>query len=273
MAQNKEQLDKLLGFISSIIKEPGNEEFTQKLKALVSPNGESNAFRYSQIERYLGLDFKLDEANTIADYSYVKDDFIRNQLVCDNREMLRYRFGVRSHKVDFNEFCRYAALQIEMLMYYYYNSQFETLDMIKNDICKYYSKANLDNYKSFEAIPFFAKTSSYCAKFGFKKKTIIDNIREIRNDQSHRSDQKTEEDFVSKMTKSLKMFPLYQNGKINFDKLSKDTEKYSIFKSMFEKDYYRYLYVLWKKQQPFDEIIETIQLLANDVKSHLLQIK
>lgn len=273
MAQNKEQLDKLLGFISSIIKEPGNEEFTQKLKVLVSPNGESNAFRYSQIERYLGLDFKLDEANTIADYSYVKDDFIRNQLVCDNREMLRYRFGVRSHKVDFNEFCRYAALQIEMLMYYYYNSQFETLDMIKNDICKYYSKANLDNYKSFEAIPFFAKTSSYCAKFDFKKKTIIDNIREIRNDQSHRSDQKTEEDFVSKMTKSLKMFPLYQNGKINFDKLSKDTEKYSIFKSMFEKDYYRYLYVLWKKQQPFDEVIETIQLLANDVKSHLLQIK
>ena len=69
------------------------------------------------------------------------------------------------------------------------------------------------------------------------------------------------------------MFPLYQNGKINFDKLSKDTEKCSIFKSMFEKDYYRYLYVLWKKQQPFDEVIETIQLLANDVKSHLLQIK
>ena len=40
MAQNKEQLDKLLGFISTIIQDPGNEEFTKKLRALVSPNGE-----------------------------------------------------------------------------------------------------------------------------------------------------------------------------------------------------------------------------------------
>ncbi len=57
--------------------------------------------RIKNIERYLGLDYYLDDKEPIIDYSFVTLPDVRAQLISDNREMLRFRYGTRYHKIDF----------------------------------------------------------------------------------------------------------------------------------------------------------------------------
>lgn len=103
MAQNKEQLNKVLLFIKRLVEEPGNEEFVNGLRNLlaVPVHNSADNKKLSDIEKYLGLDYKLDSAIPDIDYSFIRNDYVKNQLVSDYREMLRYRYGVRAHKIDF----------------------------------------------------------------------------------------------------------------------------------------------------------------------------
>ena len=73
MAQNKEQLNKLLLFIKRLIDEPGNDDFVKGLRELldVPITNTSNNAKISDIEKYLGLDYKLDSATPDIDYSFV----------------------------------------------------------------------------------------------------------------------------------------------------------------------------------------------------------
>ena len=83
------------------------------------PIAENND-KINRIEKYLGLDYSVDAQNSVIDYSYIKDEKVKNQLISDNREMMRFRYGTRYHEIDFDEFCRFAHLQAEMLLNYYY---------------------------------------------------------------------------------------------------------------------------------------------------------
>ena len=106
MAQNKEQLDKLLGFISTIIQDPGNEEFTKKLRALVSPNGESGAFAVSA-----GSNSKIDSIYELCIERIIHDQAVRfyngfpieelkSSLIADFVRMEHFR-----RKDNFDDFC------------------------------------------------------------------------------------------------------------------------------------------------------------------------
>lgn len=58
MAQNKEQLEKLLGFIKMLVDEPGNEEFAANLRKMlgINPSGLNvDNKKIDEIEKYLGL--------------------------------------------------------------------------------------------------------------------------------------------------------------------------------------------------------------------------
>ena len=70
MAQNKEQLNKLLLFIKRLIEEPGNEEFVNGLRKLLTVpiHGSVDNAKISDIEKYLGLDYMLDSATPGIDY-------------------------------------------------------------------------------------------------------------------------------------------------------------------------------------------------------------
>ena len=82
--------------------------------------------RVSHIEECLGIDFKLDgsEQEPIADppveYNFIKDDVIRDKITAYYREMLRYLYGTRNHKICFGEFCRLATIQIEFMLNYFF---------------------------------------------------------------------------------------------------------------------------------------------------------
>jgi hypothetical protein len=127
MPQNKEDLDKLLLFISEIANEPNNEWFKAKLvtkifeKQVVELDKSGNsdtiiADNIESIRRYLMLDVM-----PIIDYSDILDTRIRDQLYRDCIEMSKYRLGKINNCINFDEFCRYAHLQAEELLNYFYH--------------------------------------------------------------------------------------------------------------------------------------------------------
>ena len=152
MAQNRDQLDKLLKFIKRLVYEPGNEDFAndlRKMLGVVTPSVSSVSNpQLADIKKYLGLDYQIDSASPIIDYSFIDDNYIKDQLVSDFREMLRYRFGVRSHKIDFSEYCRYAILQTEQLLNYFYHKRFSSIDEAR----KYIASVGWAKDKSFESV-------------------------------------------------------------------------------------------------------------------------
>ena len=100
---------KLLAEQDSEFRQEMQKLFGSTVSASVVDNNDDE--RISHIEKYLGLDYYVDSVESIIDYSFVKEQEVKNKLISDNREMLRFRFGTRSHMIDFEEFCRYAQLQ------------------------------------------------------------------------------------------------------------------------------------------------------------------
>lgn len=276
MAQNKEQLDKLLDFIAELIKQPGNEEFTEKLRTMLgSDKKDSSRYSFMLIEKYLGLDFKLDSRDSIIDYSFVENEQIRSQLESDNREMMRYRFGVRSHAVDFKEFCRYASLQVEMLLFLYYTLCFNSLGDVKDFLVEKYPDANVKSAKSVEDISQWVKlvVIKNAGFISYTDHQNLDWVREIRNEQSHRSSKSEEMSFLLNMEEQLKPFPRWNTGEIDFAKLKENTVLYNIYNTKIKKrDYNKYLFLLWKEKQPFSDIIKSLHNLAQFVKKEVEQL-
>lgn len=75
--------------------------------------------RIKDIEKCLGIDFQFDEQIQI-DYDFIGDALIRDKITAYYREMLRYQFGTRNHKVCFGEFCRFATIQLEFMLNYFF---------------------------------------------------------------------------------------------------------------------------------------------------------
>ena len=124
MEAKKENLTKLLTLVKEIQKDPKNKWFKDALLADIfgiDENTESQTWisKINMIEKYLSID-----GFQVIDYSFIENERVRNQLICDNIEMSRHRLGKRTGKVDFEEFCRFATLQIEeMLNYFFYQKK------------------------------------------------------------------------------------------------------------------------------------------------------
>ena len=186
MKLNKKELDRIVAFVKAVKELPGNEEFIANLREALEMNYSVaqmplKSEKIDAIEKYLGLDYSLDDSITIVDYSFVIDHRVRAQLESDCREMMRYRYGTRGHKIDFMEFCRYVQLQAEMLLNYYYDIRFESQD----DLLLHLKGLSNNNIE--------LKTISYASMlYGFKnehnwKDQMLDLVREVRNSQSHRA--------------------------------------------------------------------------------------
>ena len=152
-------------------------------------NGSTSA-NLSKVEHYLGLDYAIDSQESLINYSFVKDDRIRNTLEADNREMMRFRYGTRGHKVDFDSYCCYAHFQAEMLLnYFYYTVNDGDLESIKEHITNNNPEADkyLKNAKSLSAISFAAKLYAFQTQFELGGASYhINNARKVRNKHFHR---------------------------------------------------------------------------------------
>ena len=271
MAQNKEQLSKLLLFIKRLIDEPGNEDFVKGLRKLldVPIHDSSGNKQLTDIEKYLGLDYHLDSATPDIDYSFIRDENVRTRLISDYREMLRYRYGVRSHKIDFFEFCRYAMLQVEQLLNYFYKNCFDTIDEIRDYINEHVTNLKVESLDSLKSISLAIKLYAlYCEKGDGRIKTVLDYAREVRNEQSHRM-QNEDADFIKEYRTKLinRGFPLTKDGEIYWNGIKDNEALVSKYEGLNKAELKAYRYQLWRYREPFEEVLNSLHQTAIRVKS------
>ena len=267
MGQNKQQLAKLLHFIKAVYDNPENWEFAKGLRKIVERDIVKDEPHILNIEKYLSLDFNIDEIGN-TDYSFIKEDYTKEKLNADFREMLRYRFGTRGHKVDFPEFCRFAVLQIEMLVNYYYDKRYSAdITLIKQAIfannppnTQFYAKATQATQLSEIAL----KNKIYALRneFGWNTTDISDYLYaiDVRNRQSHRS-LTVYTDRIKEMEESFKQKGvMYENGYIDYKKIKGVINQADLNEYNFEK---------WYDNMPFEKIKSSMTRLAEAIKSSL----
>ena len=290
MAQDKEKLEQLLNkFLIGIINEPGNEWFVERLYqeilksnridlSAINPSSinYNSDSRLQKIEKYLGLDFQIDYSAGIIDYSQIKNQAVRNQLISDNREMLRYRLNCRSHKADFFEFCKFAHLQAEELLNHYYATKLDAITDAESHIKTYNTSFNpIKQPEKIEDIPYATKLYAFKSEFsmGYDFVSVLDNIRQIRNNLSHRNGKESVpswKDFYTDVILKENLpvkdmdFDTYLINKNTLDKNRFDT-----FKNKHKKEYDNYKLNLWAHRMPFDIIIEKLKSLSAIVQSSL----
>ncbi|GEM_PF-707820 len=276
--QNKDNLRKLLRFLDAeIIHKPENRWFVDELRSAL-PRGavvESGACSSSvkKIEKYLALDYKLDHAQAALDYSSIKDDYLRQCFEADCREMLRFRFGLRGHCIDFGEFCRFAQIQAERLLNMYYSSK-GTLPEIKAYIKKYNEEAAwIDNGKTLEDISYSVKLWAFTHEYKLQSLfRTLDNVRKVRNTHSHGSTSSADEQFFQSHYAMLVEagYPLQPSCLVDWQALKKDKSKNEIYFNTirYTPEHKRYIDLCWQRCQPFDEVIKALEELILQVTAH-----
>ena len=234
------------------------------------PIAENND-KINRIEKYLGLDYSVDAQNSVIDYSYIKDEKVKNQLISDNREMMRFRYGTRYHEIDFDEFCRFAHLQAEMLLNYYYVTTCNSdLNLIKKRIRENNENPKgLDEANTIFAISFRVKMWSFNNEYETSQqfRAIFNNLVRVRNEVSHRSTEQEQLFCISDYKKYLINlgFKLKEDGlpQLNWYDKGSDVElkaKYQELKKTPE--FKQYEFSVWYNVKPYDQIIEELRTLS-----------
>ena len=273
--------EKLKTTINKIVQlSKQNPEFDTELRKALGIGASANSVlssdkRIEHIEKYLGLDYYVDNQNSIIDYSFIQEPEVRAQLISDNREMMRFRYGTRYHAISFDEFCRYAHLQAEMLLNYFYDKKDVNIEGAKEHIRNYNSKVTFkDNLKSLGEISYNAKLWAFKAEFtmDYNTNTVLDYLRKVRNGSSHRSPENEEKNIhdLRKQLVNIGM-PLQSNGEVNTFKLEEGSTKYNVFINVVKKSdwYYEYLYLIWLHEESFDSVIYAIESLKHTVRKNL----
>ena len=275
MGQDKnKQLTKLLAFVKDLYDNPDNKEFAAGIQSIVisdkdfmeryreaTATGDPGALQ--KIESYLSLDFKID-SELLEDYSFITDEGVRRQLLSDYREMLRYQFGTRSHKVDFLEFCRYAHLQTEMLINYYLETVFKgDFTAMVNAMREAYPDFKVSDQAS-SASDIYLKSRLYFigGVLDLPKKdiTAFIHVYEVRNRQSHRS-LRLNRDIIAEIGEKLKDPQLKKkDGNIDYDKANKVIGKDRMGEYWFQ---------TWFDRQPFAEVTANLRRLSDAIRNDI----
>ncbi len=250
MEFTEEHIAQLLNFVEDVYKRV--PEFAKGIRKIV--NGESSTEVKSQkldkIEKYLSLDYGIDDVVN-PDYSFISDAQIRDTLNSDYREMLRFRYGTREHSVNFGEFARYANLQMEMLVNYYYAKVYgDDPEAILNAL-----QANDPNI---EFLSLYAKINGLKWEFNWNYYDIRDllNIIKVRNEESHRSPGTLAIEIENREKEFNKLKAKKNLTSTETDKKDELKKKIGSLKS-FKK---------WLDPLPFDEVSAAIKKLSDRVK-------
>ena len=272
--------EKLKTTINKIVQlSKQNPEFDTELRRALGIGTSANSAlssdkRIEHIEKYLGLDYYVDNQKSIIDYSFIQEPEVRAQLISDNREMMRFRYGTRYHAISFDEFCRYAHLQAEMLLNYFYDLKNDNIKSVIAHIKKFNPTANLDTAKSLGSISYNSKLWAFKTEFNidFKVYTILDYLRKVRNDSSHRSSEKEEKSIHDYRKQLVNMgMPLKQDGEVDYYKLEDGSPKKILYSNMVNnKDWYKeYLYLIWLHNESYDSVVNVVEVLKHNVRINL----
>ena len=281
MGQDKKQLAKLLDYVKDLYSNPDNKEFAAGIQSIVlndkqfyerlfSNNLKLNPESLEKIETYLSLDYHIDFKNS-PDYSLIANEAVRVQLNKDYREMLRYEYGTRSHKIDFSEFCRYAVLQIEMLVNYYFETKYPNIDAIIDEIKQTSDKYNPPKPpKSVSEIYITTKLYHLKAVFNWSSNKLNHFFYPIyvRNMQSHRS-LIVDYDIISETEEKLKAAGawLYESDSPDYRKTESGKQK--AVEAVGQDTINDYKFQIWLDKQPFGEVLLTIKDLAKTISDNI----
>ncbi len=263
MEVKKENLQKLIELIKEVLKDPKNKWFKEALLADIfglsdDPDDKSWIAKINLIEQYLSID-----GFQVIDYSFIENDRVRNQLICDNIEMSRHRLGKRTGKVDFEEYCRFATLQIEELLNYFYSVRF---NKNLNDIITFIQSKVPENFEvkgsSLGAIPLWSKFEVFMDATGLKttgKLHQVGNLLiKLRNEGSHRNTlAESNEDNALREAEVRGFF-----GYVDFKR----------FTPAETKAYNKVQYILFKRKQDFNLVEENLDYFKEAVRLSIPKI-
>lgn len=255
---SKESLEKLLLLIDEICSQEEYLWFKERLEIKFSGANNFNnpdiVNRLKAIQKYLMID-----GIEVIDYSDIKNDMVRNQLYRDCIEMSKYRLGKINNVVSFDEFCRYAHLQAEEIINYFYTEKFYgNMDYIQEFILKYYPIYTVKtSIQSLNQINYLSKFSAFVKAYDLEKgpfKSIIEFLNSLRNEMSHRNSLEihNEDSIMSKVSeKNISVHSSY------FDYFKSSKEDIELYKKG------RYIYL--KRKQDYHEITENLIFLKQAV--------
>jgi len=191
----------------------------------------------------------------IIDYSFVQDEDVRNKLFADCLEMSKYRYGKINNHINFEEYCRYAIMQIELLFNYYINIK---------DLESYFSCYNprfdlKETHNRAEDLTLETKIISIQNQFNIKGRTknLLFNIKKVRNNISHRSSyQEKKEDEI------LKRYLEKGLNKKSFHQLNSGTDR-----EIFNEG----KYIEFKRAQRWEEVDDTLSEYVTNIKENLMK--
>lgn len=265
MAENREHLEGLLEIIKTLIAQDENNWFKNELIALTKKNELGNTDlkeapalfgtineNVNTIHKYLMLDII-----PMIDYSAVGNKKVQDQLFRDCLEMGRYRLGKINDLIDYDEFCKYAHLQAEELINYFYSKKNSgDIDKIVKHINKYNTKYSPTRIPSkIEQIDYTYKVFAIKTQLGIESstQTILLKIRDVRNDLSHRSTftKNSEDDILNEYNKNM-------YSKIKYA----DRDKMGI-KSVCENAEL----IIFRRKSDFDGVYMTLENLKSKILS------
>lgn len=229
--------------------------------------------RVGKIERYLGLDYRLDSMEPNINYDFVDIPAVKEVLVADNREMMRYRYGTRNHTIDFYEFCHYVQLQAEMLLNYFYDKYFKDLSNIKDFINTHNPRFNIESVSSLENISFSNKLWAWRnACDPSLDMSLWENIRKIRNDLSHRCPIQEQKQDLLRFKKQLQDsgLPLKEDGTVNSSALKEDIVLKNTFITKYKNfpEYKNYCFAIWLQKHNFQSVQIELFKLVNGIREY-----
>ena len=262
MQYNSEHLKKLLDFIERIYNDKDCSEFAAALRDIVgtdsSSSGNVRDGKIDKIEHYLALDYELDSVVN-HDYDFVADKNVRETLNADWREMMRIRYGLREHKIDFEEYARFACLQVEMLLNYYYLKTYgnssATLDAIKKN---YHNDPNTTFKPEFMSLNLMVNNLQNEFGWDYYTKLPLLNIVEVRNGESHRSPEELRKSEVA-LEDSIKCMETKKRSsdeEKQLKKLKKDLKNLKAFHK-------------WLGSTPYSEVTDSLAMLVNRIKGSI----
>ena len=199
MGQDKKQLTKLLAFVKDIYSDPDNKEFAAGIESIVL-----NRLAISTNEKIDKIKDALEiRADISIDYSFVKDIYIRRQLIIDNLRMENVLLNLSmSEKERYENFCVNAFLQVENILNYYYCERFnKDLNAILTNIeeaTQYetypFTRVTGKTYYYVSEISIANKIQAFCKQFFPYNPSVKDftltylhKLRNLRNDIFHRA--------------------------------------------------------------------------------------
>lgn len=270
---NRDAIIKTIDKIAQLSKRPENKWLLDELRSKWGytnpPTCDNDSI--SNIERYLAIDYNIDEMAIQIDYSFVKDKVLRLKLEADWREMLRYRCGVRKHEPDFLEFCRYANLQAEGIINYYCHIQYGSEASLKR-ACGINEDKNVTYYSKIKLLKGFVPYSI--------RNFLYEKLYQARNIQSHRGVEIGEKHaWIQEQTRKSGL-PVHRVGENLFVDRYKCTvseslmyeERYNDFIENLKNagiDYLTYEAKIWAKSSPYDEVENSLCQLVAKIKENI----